>query len=278
MQGALTQLRSWKLDHKNEDIRGWALRDPDGRVLGTVGELIIDTDSKHVAQIVLGDGKRYSAHDVLVRDHDLMLAGMSTRAAAAARAEAEAARARQELAAKPPSKKESIKETFKEAKESIKETFKNEKEAITEKLSTKRDEAKISTKDVVIPIVEEELHVGKREIPAGGLHVESKIVTQPFEQELHLREEKVKLERRKLDQPLTLADAEAHLHEGVVELKATAEEAVIEKRARVVEEIVLKKEASEHVEHIRDSVRHTEVDITEIPGNISPKFKKGVTS
>ena len=61
MQGALTQLRSWKLDHKNEDIRGWALRDPDGHVLGTVGELIVDTDSKHVTQVVLGDGKRYAA-------------------------------------------------------------------------------------------------------------------------------------------------------------------------------------------------------------------------
>jgi uncharacterized protein (TIGR02271 family) len=262
MQGALTQLRSWKLDHKNEDIRGWALRDPDGHVLGTVGELIVDTDSKHVTQVVLGDGKRYSAHDVVMGDHDLTLSGVSTRAAATARAEAEADRARRELAAKtaaaprPMPKKESIKET-------IKETFRGEKEPLR-------------ATDTVIPIVEEEIRVGKRQVDAGGMHVESKIVAEPFDQEVRLREESVKVERRKVDQPLTLADADARLHEGVLELRASAEEAVVEKRARVVEEIFLKKDSAEHVEHVRDSVRHTEVDISEIPGNISPKIKKGV--
>ncbi len=128
----------------------------------------------------------------------------------------------------------------------------------------------------MIPIVEEEIRVGKRQVEAGGMHVESKIVAEPFDQEVRLREESVKVERRKVDQPLTLADADARLHEGVLELRATAEEAVVEKRARVIEEISLKKDSAEHVEHVRDSVRHTEVDISEIPGNISPKFKKGV--
>jgi uncharacterized protein (TIGR02271 family) len=288
MQGALTQLRSWKLDHKNEDIRGWALRDPDGHVLGTVGELIVDTDSKHVTQVVLADGKRYSAHDVLIGDHDLTLAGVSTRAAANARAEAEAERARRELAAAsaPLGKKESLKEKISEKKETLKEKLHEEKEALKGKLQSEEktvkeklhgDKETFAITDTVIPIVEEEIRVGKRQVDAGGMHVESKIVAQPVDEDVHLREETVKIERRKVDQPLTLADADARLHEGVVELRATAEEAVVEKRAHVVEEILLKKEATEHVEHVRDTVRHTEVDISEIPGKVSAKTTKGIS-
>jgi len=73
MLGALSRLPAWDLDRREQDIRGWAVRDTDGRVLGTVDELVIDTDTKRVAQVVLAEGTLFPAHDVLIGDHVLTI-------------------------------------------------------------------------------------------------------------------------------------------------------------------------------------------------------------
>jgi stress response protein YsnF len=43
----------------------------------------------------------------------------------------------------------------------------------------------------------------------------------------------------------------------------TAEEAVVTKEARIKEELVVSKTATEHTEQVHDTVRHTEVDVDE---------------
>ncbi len=53
----------------------------------------------------------------------------------------------------------------------------------------------------------------------------------------------------------------------VVELTAMGEEAVVEKRSRVVEEVTIGKVGSDSTQQIHDSVRHTEVSVAEIQGN-----------
>lgn len=50
----------------------------------------------------------------------------------------------------------------------------------------------------------------------------------------------------------------------VIELTAMGEVAVAEKRSRVVEEVSVRTEGSNRIEEIRDSVRHTEIDVQEI--------------
>jgi stress response protein YsnF len=40
-----------------------------------------------------------------------------------------------------------------------------------------------------------------------------------------------------------------------------AEEAVVAKKARVTEEVALRKEQTSHTENVSDTVRHTEVEI-----------------
>ena len=47
----------------------------------------------------------------------------------------------------------------------------------------------------------------------------------------------------------------------VIEVRATGEEAVVSKEPRVVEEIVIRKEAGDRVEIVRDTVRETKVDV-----------------
>jgi stress response protein YsnF len=114
--------------------------------------------------------------------------------------------------------------------------------------------------DTVIPIIEENLEIGKREVETGGVHVSSRMVEQPVEEHVRLREERVFVERNTVDRPASEADLNA-FKEGEVELTERAEVPVVNKEARVVEEITLDKEVEERDEVIRDTVRSTEVDV-----------------
>jgi uncharacterized protein (TIGR02271 family) len=111
--------------------------------------------------------------------------------------------------------------------------------------------------------VEEELQVGKRDVERGGVRVRSYVVTTPVEEDITLREEHVTIERHPVNRAATEADFNT-FKEGTIELTEHAEEAVVSKRARVIEEIVVGKEATERVEHISDEVRRTEVEIENI--------------
>jgi len=116
-----------------------------------------------------------------------------------------------------------------------------------------------------IPVVEEQLKVGKRLVERGGVRVFSRLVETPVNESVSLREEHVSVERRPVDQPLSAADAAA-FKEQTIELRETAEEAVVQKSARVVEEVVVGKEVTQRQQQINDTVRHTEVDVEQLQG------------
>jgi uncharacterized protein (TIGR02271 family) len=111
-----------------------------------------------------------------------------------------------------------------------------------------------------LPIIEEELHVGKRIVQTGGARLRSRIVERPVEETLRLREEHVRVERNAVNRPATEADLN-NFREGTIELTEQAEVPVVSKDARVVEEISLSKDVEEREEIIRDTVRSTEVDV-----------------
>ena len=115
-----------------------------------------------------------------------------------------------------------------------------------------------------IQLAEETLAVGKRVINRGGTRIRRFVVETPVEQSVTLHDEKVTLERRPVTdgRPVTGAD----FSEKTVEMTATAEEAVVAKTARIKEEIGLRKEATERVETVRDTVRREDVEIEQIPG------------
>ena len=120
-----------------------------------------------------------------------------------------------------------------------------------------------------IKVMEERLRVGKREVAGGAVRVRSYVVERPVEEQVRLHEEHVSVERRPVDRPVTGADAAA-FQERTIEARATSEEAVVGKEARVVEEIGIRKEASDRTETIRDTVRSTKVEVEDgtkvVPG------------
>lgn len=82
-----------------------------------------------------------------------------------------------------------------------------------------------------------------------------------------LREEHVNVERRAVDEPVATQDLNSDLlRDRTVEMRATSEEAVVAKEARVTEEVVIQKTASEHSEEIDDTVRSTRVEVDENGG------------
>ena len=111
-----------------------------------------------------------------------------------------------------------------------------------------------------IPIAEEQLVVGKREVDRGGARVRSYVTEVPVHEQIRLREEKINVERHPVDLPLSDANADA-FRERTIDVTATGEEAVVGKTARVVEEVVVSKTSGERVEDIDDTVRRTDVEI-----------------
>jgi len=128
------------------------------------------------------------------------------------------------------------------------------------------------TREAAIPVVEEQLEVGKREVERGGVRVRSRVVERPVQEELRLREEHVNVERRPVDRPATEADLN-RVREGTFEVTERAEQAVVNKEARVVEEVAIGKEVQERTETVRDTLRKTEVDVEEVKGDAKTRGK-----
>jgi uncharacterized protein (TIGR02271 family) len=124
----------------------------------------------------------------------------------------------------------------------------------------------VNANEAVIPIVEEELAVGKREVQRGGVRVYTHITERPVEEQVTLHEEHVHVERHPVNRVATEADLASALTEQTLNVTERAEEAVVSKQARVVEEVVVGKEATERTETIHDTVRRTDVDVDTIPG------------
>jgi uncharacterized protein (TIGR02271 family) len=119
------------------------------------------------------------------------------------------------------------------------------------------------TETQAIPVIQEELKVGKRTVQRGGVRVFQRVVETPVQESVTLREEHVTVDRRPVDQPIDPDQVQAFQDQSF-ELRESAEEAVVEKSARIVEEVVVGKEVSQRQDQISDTVRSTEVDVEQL--------------
>ena len=128
--------------------------------------------------------------------------------------------------------------------------------------------------DEVIPVAQEELRVGKRDVNNGRVRVRSYVTETPVRENVTLRDENVEISRRPVDRPVS--GSENAFVDRTIEAEEHHEEAVVSKEARVVEEIGLRKTAGEHEETISDTVRKTEVEIEDERGESA--FRKDGTA
>jgi uncharacterized protein (TIGR02271 family) len=116
---------------------------------------------------------------------------------------------------------------------------------------------------VAVPVVEEQLQVGKREVERGGVRVETHVTEKPVEENVELREEHVNVERRPVDYTFHGTESEA-FKESLVEIKEAYEELVVQKKTRVVEEVVVNKDVEQRTETIHETLRRTDVNVEPI--------------
>ncbi len=150
----------------------------------------------------------------------------------------------------------------------IDETELRSTEPVTAAMPLAQDSVRDVAGEAVIPIAAESLVVGKREVDRGGVRVYRRTVDEPVSEAVSLHDERVVLEHRSVDRVATEADVRAGGQS--FELVETTEVPVVQKTARVVEEVRVGKVETDHTEVVQDSVRHTEVDIEPIETAVHP--------
>lgn len=251
------------------DIRGWDVKDANGKRIGEVDELIFDVQSLKVRYMVLdleGNVLDLEARDVLVpigvaqlhdEDDDVILSGVTA----------------QQLQSLPEYDEDSLTGDVENNIRSVfagvggaavtgaalssGDDFYNHEHFNEDNLYRNRKSGIDSGETSKIPVIEEELQVGKKEVERGGIRLRTRVVENQVQENVNLREERVHVERTPVDRPATATD----LKEEQFEVIERAEVPVVSKEARVVEEVSLNKEVTEKQEIVQDTVRKTEVDI-----------------
>jgi len=141
----------------------------------------------------------------------------------------------------------------------------------------RRDINDTTGRDTTINRIEEDMQVGKRTVETGGVRVRSRIIEKPVEENIRLREERVNVERNPVDR-VASRDELSNFQERDIELTERAEVPVVNKEARVVEEIRISKDVDEREETIKDTVRKTEVDVENLSGNDATRDTRTTTN
>lgn len=116
-----------------------------------------------------------------------------------------------------------------------------------------------------VPVIENAPQFGKRAVDRVGLKLHQLGVEAMVKQSPASPNYPIVIDRGTVNSPATDADMSANNR--TIELLETTEEAVVLKRAYVVEEVVVGRRSSDHIEQIRDTVRRTEVQIEEVPAS-----------
>jgi uncharacterized protein (TIGR02271 family) len=128
--------------------------------------------------------------------------------------------------------------------------------------------------EIRIPVIEEELTATVRPQEAGAVRIEKDVVTEQRTLDVPIHEERVRIERRVVDRPVTAADVNA-FEDQVIEVPLRTEGVDVQKEARVTGEVIVSKEAAERMEHVSGTVRREEVIVDE-EGAVDAHVVEGV--
>lgn len=121
-------------------------------------------------------------------------------------------------------------------------------------------------------VVQEEMHVGKREVEHGGVRVRKYMTEDTVSEDVNLRREEIHVDRHPVNRRATEADFNT-FEEGTVTMTEHEEVPVVEKEARVVEEVDIYKDVDYDSETVKGTVRRTDVDVEEMDANTFEEFE-----
>ena len=134
-----------------------------------------------------------------------------------------------------------------------------QRQQVQQNTGPKRVEQTVAT----VPVIEETLTVGKRRVERGGIRMYTEVTETPVHEQVTLREQTATVERKAVDRPVAVTESQA-FKEQTFEVREFAEHAVVAKKARVVEEVTIRKDVADRTETIDDSVRRTDVAVEKV--------------
>jgi len=114
----------------------------------------------------------------------------------------------------------------------------------------------------VLRLAEEQLQVGKRMVESGRTRVRRFVTERPVSADVTLHEEHAEVMRRAITDPKYIGDID--WADKQIEVVETAEHALANKTARIVEEVSLKKIGTDRVETVHDKIRRQQVEIERV--------------
>jgi len=131
--------------------------------------------------------------------------------------------------------------------------------------------------EVRVPVVEEQLQVGKREVDLGEVEIRRHVVEEEQSVPVTLRREEVTVEQ--VGTPSRpLRPGEEAFQEGTIRVPVRGEEAVVAKEAVVTGEVVVEKDVTTDQQQVSDTVRRTEVDFDENYDRARTGFQQDFTT
>lgn len=243
----LDRLDDYKVADGDPDPRGWTIVGREGRTLGEVDHLIGDTGSMRVRYLVVKLDKSLDKNhrnvlvpvghvDLDTRRNRVVARGLDMNC----------------MTGLPEYKGGTISRDYERSISTACETSYSG-EARYHHPRFRDDEL---WKEETISRSEEELRVGKREHKVGEVDVHKSVETERVRTPVTVHREEVEVERRPAS-----GNARAEFGDREIRVPVTEEEVVVEKRPRVVEEIVVRKRDIEDTEFVDETVRKERVEI-----------------
>jgi uncharacterized protein (TIGR02271 family) len=113
--------------------------------------------------------------------------------------------------------------------------------------------------EIRVPVVEEQLQVGKREVDLGEIEIRRRVIEEEQVVPVTLRREEVTVSQVGAPER-ALRPGEEAFQEGTIRVAVRGEEAVVAKETVVTGEVVVNKDVTQEERTVTDTVRRTEVD------------------
>ncbi len=235
----LDELSGYSVEAGDLDPRGWTVISTDGRTLGTVDDLVVDTSTMKVRyfDVDLDDS---TADPNAVDGHVLV-------DATTARVDEN----RRQVIAEPISYRSAHAGTRPS-------TAGSAYSGRTGTGSTSAASSEATTDRARLTRSEEELRIGKQEVARGEARVTKRVETEHVREPVTRRREEAVIERR----PVTPgSEATASIEEGEIRVPLMEEEVVVDKRPVVKEELVIGKRVVEDTETVEADLRKERFEV-----------------
>ncbi|MES2649903.1 MAG: DUF2382 domain-containing protein [Bacteroidota bacterium] len=263
------------------DIRGWKVKNMDGRIIGEVIELLFDPLSRSVRYLIMhieGKSLNLISRNVLIpiglADIHEEIDEVTLPTVTVGHLATLPAYKRNGVT---PSIEKSIRsvfsgETSPAAPETVteqdydRERFYQDDLYDEDRMFNRRRNRSVSPADA--PVVEEHIHTagGRRIVPRNIDRQGSKLSNDPVTDNTRVHQTRAEHENYRHPEERHEQRDFTPFQEGTIEITEHKEVPVVSKDTRVVEEVSIHKDVDHRDETIRDTVRHTEVDIEEFDG------------